>query len=525
MNAEQIEKHLEVLAEAEGGVARLREVILQLAVMGSFVSPTNFGTESTAWRIVKLSSIALSMQNGISKRHASEGVPTVVLRLSDIRNHEISEANPRQVPLTTEECEKYRIEQGDILVVRVNGSADIVGRMTLCAKSRGWTYCDHFIRVRTNPDMVNPRYLALVSATPSFRSQVEKVTVTTAGQRTVNQKGIGDVQVPLPPLAAQEQIIAKVDELMSLCDELERRQQWRHSLRRSAYTAALDALTQAATPDELARAWDRLKQHWDMLATHPDVVPPLRQAILQLAVQGQLVRQDARDEPAEDLLRRISKEFLNDHRLTESLNATALPFHSPTGWAWTRFSRLGKFGRGRSRHRPRNDPALFKNGKYAFIQTGDVARASMLIKDYSQQYSEFGLSQSELWPAGTLCITIAANIAESAIVSFDACFPDSVVGLAPGEILNDLRFFLYVTKTIRKNLQKFAPSTAQKNINLSILEDVLVPVPPLPEQKRIVAKVDELMTLCDELERCAQWRQDLLSRAAQAAVSVMTSVQ
>jgi len=99
-----------------------------------------------------------------------------------------------------------------------------------------------------------------------------------------------------------------------------------------------------------------------------------------------------------------------------------------------------------------------------------------------------------------LCITIAANIADSGILSFDACFPDSIVGFVPAKLFNNARYFEYFMRTIKGDLLKFAPATAQKNINLSILNSVLIPLPPLNEQIRIVAKVDELMALCDQLE-------------------------
>jgi type I restriction enzyme S subunit len=122
------------------------------------------------------------------------------------------------------------------------------------------------------------------------------------------------------------------------------------------------------------------------------------------------------------------------------------------------------------------------------------------IKTFTGKYNDFGLAQSFKWPKGTLCITIAANIADSGILSFDACFPDSVVGFIPGSMFENARYFEYFVRTAKANLLEFAPATAQKNINLEILTQVLVPLPPLAEQHRIVAKVDELMALCDRLE-------------------------
>ena len=111
-------------------------------------------------------------------------------------------------------------------------------------------------------------------------------------------------------------------------------------------------------------------------------------------------------------------------------DATALP-SLPDGWCWATMPQLGELGRGKSKHRPRNDPRLL-GGKYPFIQTGDVRRADTWLREFTATYSDVGLAQSKLWPAGTLCITIAANIAETAILTFDACFPDSVVGFEIG---------------------------------------------------------------------------------------------
>ena len=129
-----------------------------------------------------------------------------------------------------------------------------------------------------------------------------------------------------------------------------------------------------------------------------------------------------------------------------------------------------------------------------------MARSNGVIKTYTSKYNEIGLAQSTKWPAGTLCITIAANIADSGILSFDACFPDSIVGFIPARIYDNARYFEYFVRTAKADLLEFAPATAQKNINLNILSSVLIPLPPLAEQHRIVAKVDELMNLCDKLE-------------------------
>src|SRR5271166_4431295 len=253
---------------------------------------------------------------------------------------------------------------------------------------------------------------------------------------------------------------------------------------------------------------ERLMAHYEKIAGAPDAIARLRRFILDLAVRGKLVPQDPKDEPAAAVLKRIAKE---NERLVKEAKAKwhnplpepdldQAPFELPLGWTWGRFPEIGTFGRGKSKHRPRNDPALFDGGEHLMIQTGDVARSQGVIGTYTDKYNDFGLAQSFKWPKGTLCITIAANIADSGILSFDACFPDSVVGFIPASMFENARYFEYFVRTAKANLLEFAPATAQKNINLEILTSVLIPLPPLTEQHRIVAKVDELMALCDRLE-------------------------
>ena len=135
-----------------------------------------------------------------------------------------------------------------------------------------------------------------------------------------------------------------------------------------------------------------------------------------------------------------------------------------------RLCKLGSLDRGRSQHRPRNDPKLL-NGPYPLIQTGEVASAGLYITKYKNTYSELGLRQSKMWSAGTLCITIAANIAQTAILTFDACFPDSVVGFLPNDSINAI-YMHYWFGFFQKILEKQAPQVAQKNINLKILSEL-----------------------------------------------------
>lgn len=159
---------------------------------------------------------------------------------------------------------------------------------------------------------------------------------------------------------------------------------------------------------------------------------------------------------------------------------------------------LGEFGRGVSKHRPRNDPKLL-GGKYPLIQTGDVASANLYITSYTTTYSELGLTQSKMWDKGTLCITIAANIAKTAILNFDACFPDSIVGFSANGRTNNI-FIHYWFSFFQEILELQAPESAQKNINLKILSELKVIVPAKEKQDVFAAFVEQV----DKLKAAVQ---------------------
>lgn len=149
-------------------------------------------------------------------------------------------------------------------------------------------------------------------------------------------------------------------------------------------------------------------------------------------------------------------------------------------------------GRGRSKHRPRNEPSLY-NGPYPFIQTGDIRDAQGgTIQQYKQTYSEKGLSQSKLWPKGTICMTIAANIGETAILGFDSCFPDSVVGIIPKSSDISTEYLNFYLAYIHEQIVEISRGFAQKNINLKLIDKIKIRYPELSDQNRIIGKLFEL---------------------------------
>jgi type I restriction enzyme S subunit len=174
------------------------------------------------------------------------------------------------------------------------------------------------------------------------------------------------------------------------------------------------------------------------------------------------------------------------------------------GWEGKTLSQVAlDFGRGKSRHRPRNDPKLY-GGPYPFIQTGDVRNSEHLITEYTQTYSAEGLAQSKLWPKGTLCITIAANIAETGILNFDACFPDSVIGIVVDQKQTSNHFLEYLLQAVKAVLKAKGKGSAQDNINLGTFENELFFFPNLATQAQITRQLDDLSTEVQRLESTYQ---------------------
>ena len=214
-------------------------------------------------------------------------------------------------------------------------------------------------------------------------------------------------------------------------------------------------------------------------------LPPLPEqkriaAILDKADAIRRKRQQA-IQLADDFLRAVFLDMFGD------------PVSNPKGWELLPFSTVGTLDRGKSRHRPRNDPALL-GGAHPLIQTGEVANSRGYIKEYSATYSDLGLAQSKKWDAGTLCITIAANIAKTGILTFPACFPDSVVGFIPNKHVT-VEYVQHWLGFLQKNLEENAPQAAQKNINLEILRGLLIPVPPKSEQEKFSSIVAGILAV------------------------------
>lgn len=285
---------------------------------------------------------------------------------------------------------------------------------------------------------------------------------------------IEKMDIPLPPFEEQHRIVSRIEELFS----------------------------------ELDKGVETLQTIKQQLAVY-------RQAVLKEAFEGKWTYSQRSSLP----------QNLHFKKLQNDENSKLSPI--PPEWKYVYLSELGDLSRGKSKHRPRNDEKLFKNGKYPFFQTGDVKSANKILIDCEKKYGEFGLAQSKLWPAGTLCITIAANIAETCFLGVDGCFPDSIVGFTPFDNIVDKEYIRYFIESSKKRLWAFAPATAQKNINLTTLENLIIPYCNIDEQKYVVQEIESRLSVCDSIEQTVDtalsqaeaMRQSILKKAFEGGFS------
>ena len=259
---------------------------------------------------------------------------------------------------------------------------------------------------------------------------------------------------------------------------------------------------------------------WKQLGEFTFLLPPLPE---QRKIAAILSSVDDAIEKTQAVIDQVQvvKRGLMQELLTRGLTGRHTPFKQteigriPEEWEVVELASVASVERGKFAHRPRNDPQFY-GGQYPFIQTGDVVACDGLISKYSQTLNEDGLAISRLFPSGTIVVTIAANIGSTGITVFDVAFPDSLVGVQAGPRV-DTRFLELVLRNRKRELDKFAPESAQKNINLNTLKPLKIPLPAMLEQTKIAESVwSIIMRLKKESDHY-----DGLTRIKSALMSVL----
>jgi type I restriction enzyme S subunit len=329
---------------------------------------------------------------------------------------------------------------------------------------------------------------------------------------------------PLPPRAEQARIVARVEELMQLCDALEAHGRLQDEQHARLVATLFDALAASASAEELAENWQRIATHFDLLLDRPEAVDALEQTLLQLAVRGLLAPQEPTDEPASKLLRRICIE--KDHLIAEGKikRAKSLPpisdeeksFELPTGWEWVRAGSVGVTQTGGT---PASNKPEYFNGNFPFIGPGQITPSGEILPP-EKFISELGRSESAVAePGDILMVCIGGSIGKCAAVSFPTAFNQQINSIRPLLASSEFILTAMTTSDFVSKVVSTATGSATPIISKGKWDLLLLPLPPLAEQHRIVARVEQLRRLCTELRERLQQARATQSRLADALVS------
>jgi type I restriction enzyme, S subunit len=398
----------------------------------------------------------------------------------------------------------------------------------------------HVFRQLSNT--VYPDYVLIYLKSSEFiNNGIPKMTGS-AGQKRVPKEYFSLNPFPLAPIAEQYRIVAKVDQLMALCDELETRQQKKKQKLLTLNNTALDQLLTAYTTDNFTNAWRLIRDNFDFLYTTPETITKLRQAILQLAVQGKLVPQDSNDEPTYVLLAKIKAEkerLVKGKKIRKSeplppVSSDEVPFKLPEGWEWVRLgmlcSFLGGFAFKSDTYVPRST--------YQIIRLGNVKNDALLLhvspifipENIAEENNKYRIKPNDI----LITMTGTKNkndygysvlISEKNLSSVNLYLNQRVGCLRcyKPELSTTINMFLKSNPIINMLLAKGTGTANQGNIGSGNLSELLFPLPPLHEQYRIITKVDQLMKLCNELESYIIRSQTKSEKLAEAAMTVIAA--
>ncbi|MEQ3441641.1 restriction endonuclease subunit S [Pseudoalteromonas sp. BZP1] len=337
--------------------------------------------------------------------------------------------------------------------------------------------------------------------------------ITGTAQPKMNQAKMNSIPVAVPPIEEQQRIVAKVDELMDLCDALEAQTESSITAHQTLVEVLLAALLktpgQTATPEQATKQfqqnWQRLSEHFDTLFTTTASIDTLQETILQLAVMGKLVPQNPNDEPASVLLERIAAEkaqLVKDKKIKKpkvlpEISEDEKPFELPIGWEFVRFNDLGEWGAGST---PRRGNIEYYNGSIPWFKSGELN--SDYISESEEHISELALKETSVRYNNIGDVLVAmygATIGKTSILSVRATTNQAVCACTPFNGFKNT-FLLMLLKASKSRLIGMGAGGAQPNISREKIINTVIALPPTSEQHCIVAKVDELMALCDQLK-------------------------
>ncbi len=546
-----LEQHFDTALESPDGIKKLRELILTLAMQGKLVKQDPEDQPASellkeiqkekarlavtersrsardkslppikpeevpypvpeGWVWVNLDYISSTIDYGTSKKTCENQRLIPVYRMGNIVEGELIDENFKYIDKNIDDLPKLYLKNSDILFNRTN-SYELVGKSAIYkGQDDIATFASYLIRIRLFVDYLFPVYIVMAMNTPYYRkTQIEPEIVQQCGQANFNGTKLSSTLIPLPPLAEQRRIVAKIDELMALCDKLENQRNARNDKRLAVHTAAINRLLTAAHKNDFDSSWQFITRHFDPLYSVKENVAELKKAILTLAMQGKLVKQDPKDQPASELLKEIQAEkerLIKEGKIKKQkelppIKPEEVPYPVPEGWEWTRLIELGYWALGSGL--PLNiqgdsgqdillckvsDMNLPGNEKFILSTNNSVS------KDIANEYR---LSISE--PMTIIFPKIGGAIATNKrrILTRLTVIDNNCLGITAYKQIDTEWLFKLLLSFDFSNYQT---GTSVPAISQGTIGEIIVALPPLSEQRRIVAKIDELMALCDKLE-------------------------
>lgn len=529
------------------GIKKLRELILELAVRGKLVPQDPSDEPASAllerirkekatmvlegkikkdkplatiaadetpfplpdsWAWVRLGDISSAVQYGYTESANHQLKDVLFLRITDIQDDSVDWATVPGCSISLLDSDSYALENFDLVIARTGGT---IGKSYLVSG--------------LNSKAVFASYLIRIGKLSSTSSEYKKVFLGSilywkqllassmgTGQPNVNGTALKNLKFSLPPLAEQRRIVAKVNELMALCDQLEAGYTDATDAHEKLVSHLLAALTASQDSADFSASWQRIAAHFDMLFTTEASIDALKQTLLQLAVMGKLVPQDLADGPASTLLECIQAEkarlvFEGEIKKGKPLAAISddeKPFTLPLGWEWIRLNNLlKKLGAGST---PLGGKQVYVDDGIPFLRSQNVWNEGLRLDDVVFILPEtHGKMSGTHVCAGDLLFNITgASIGRCAIVpeSFETGNVSqhvTIVRPISNEILQFLHLVL-MSRHVQKTVMDVQVGVSREGLSIGKFGQFIIPFPPLDEQRRIVAKVNELMALCDRMK-------------------------
>ena len=529
------------------GIKKLRELILELAVRGLLVPQDpddepaseclkkiaidraaliksgklkkmkHLPVETTecphdipsTWQWVRFGEIAIHNAGKTLDQGRNSGELRDYITTSNLYWGRFDLTDVRKMAILEEELDKCTATWGDLLLCE-GGEA---GRAAVWTEQRDICFQNHIHRARLLGG-IDPFFAYRFFEKLSLSGEIDDYRKG-VGISNMSGKALASISFPLPPLAEQHRIVAKIDELIALCDQLEQQQVDCVRMHGTLVQTLLNTLTSASEHRQFAEAWQRIASHFDTLFTTESSIVELKQTILQLAVMGKLVEQDPNDESASQLLLKGARDKTKtlqeggqkEGKPLPPINLAAIPHALAKGWSWVRLGEISIIERGGSPRPIKSFLTDLADG-LNWIKIGDTDQGGKYIRSTEEKIRPDGLKKSRMVYPGDFLLTNSMSFGRPYITLIEGCIHDGWLRISPPEsLVKDYLYHYLSSPFVRRFFKAAAAGAVVQNLNSDKVRLLPIALPPLAEQRRIVAKVEELMDLCERLNASLQTAQ------------------